>query len=28
MIAQHGTEEQKQRLLPKMATGEIRGRSR
>ncbi len=25
MIAQHGTEEQKQRLLPKMATGEIRG---
>jgi alkylation response protein AidB-like acyl-CoA dehydrogenase len=25
MIAQHGTPEQKQRLLPKMATGEIRG---
>jgi alkylation response protein AidB-like acyl-CoA dehydrogenase len=25
MIAQHGTEEQRQRLLPKMATGEIRG---
>ncbi|MDQ2812545.1 MAG: acyl-CoA dehydrogenase family protein [Actinomycetota bacterium] len=25
LIAQHGTEEQKQRLLPKMATGEIRG---
>jgi alkylation response protein AidB-like acyl-CoA dehydrogenase len=25
MIAHHGTEEQKQRLLPKMATGEIRG---
>jgi alkylation response protein AidB-like acyl-CoA dehydrogenase len=25
MIAQHGTEEQKQRLLPKMASGEIRG---
>src|SRR3954464_10281932 len=25
MIAQHGTEEQKQRLLPQMATGEIRG---
>jgi alkylation response protein AidB-like acyl-CoA dehydrogenase len=25
MIAQHGTQEQKQRLLPKMATGEIRG---
>lgn len=25
MIAQHGTEEQKQRLLPKMATGEVRG---
>jgi alkylation response protein AidB-like acyl-CoA dehydrogenase len=25
MIAQHGTAEQKQRLLPKMATGEIRG---
>ena len=25
MITQHGTEEQKQRLLPKMATGEIRG---
>ncbi len=25
MIAQHGTDEQKQRLLPKMATGEIRG---
>jgi alkylation response protein AidB-like acyl-CoA dehydrogenase len=25
MIAQHGTEEQKRRLLPKMATGEIRG---
>src|ERR1700710_1338198 len=25
MIRQHGTEEQKQRLLPKMATGEIRG---
>jgi alkylation response protein AidB-like acyl-CoA dehydrogenase len=25
MINQHGTEEQKQRLLPKMATGEIRG---
>ena len=25
MIAQHGTEEQKQHFLPKMATGEIRG---
>ena len=25
MIAQHGTEAQKQRLLPKMATGEVRG---
>jgi alkylation response protein AidB-like acyl-CoA dehydrogenase len=25
LIAQHGTQEQKQRLLPKMATGEIRG---
>jgi alkylation response protein AidB-like acyl-CoA dehydrogenase len=25
MIAQHGTPEQKQRLLPRMATGEIRG---
>ena len=25
MLRQHGTEEQKQRLLPKMATGEIRG---
>ena len=25
MIAQHGTEEQKQRLLPRMATGEVRG---
>jgi len=25
MIAQHGTEEQKRRLLPEMATGEIRG---
>src|SRR5690242_9444536 len=25
MITQHGTEEQKQRLLPKMATGEVRG---
>ncbi len=25
MIDQHGTEEQKQRLLPKMATGEVRG---
>src|SRR5438876_8015005 len=25
LIAQHGTDEQKQRLLPKMATGEIRG---
>src|ERR1700710_1875326 len=25
MIRQHGTEEQKQRLLTKMATGEIRG---
>src|SRR5438094_406106 len=25
MIAQHGTDEQKQRLLPKMATGEVRG---
>ena len=25
MIAQHGTEEQKQRLLPRMATGELRG---
>src|SRR5215475_8271420 len=25
MINQHGTDEQKQRLLPKMATGEIRG---
>src|SRR6201989_1106948 len=25
LLAQHGTDEQKQRLLPKMATGEIRG---
>src|SRR5882762_8907217 len=25
MVAQHGTDEQKQRLLPKMATGEMRG---
>jgi len=25
LIIQHGTEEQKQRLLPKMATGEVRG---
>ncbi|SHH27700.1 (2S)-methylsuccinyl-CoA dehydrogenase [Jatrophihabitans endophyticus] len=25
MVAQHGTPEQKQRLLPKMATGEVRG---
>jgi alkylation response protein AidB-like acyl-CoA dehydrogenase len=25
MIAQHGTDEQKQRLLPKMAAGEVRG---
>src|SRR5215216_1271157 len=25
MIRQHGTEEQKQRLLPRMATGEVRG---
>ncbi|MHA3701637.1 acyl-CoA dehydrogenase family protein [Jatrophihabitans sp. YIM 134969] len=25
MIARHGTDEQKQRLLPKMATGEVRG---
>ncbi len=25
LLLQHGTEEQKQRLLPKMATGEIRG---
>jgi alkylation response protein AidB-like acyl-CoA dehydrogenase len=25
LIAQHGTDEQKQRLLPRMATGEIRG---
>ena len=25
MLIQHGTEEQKQRLLPQMATGEIRG---
>src|ERR1700753_3240211 len=25
MIHQHGTQEQKERLLPKMATGEIRG---
>src|SRR4051794_12037221 len=25
MIAQHGTDEQKQRLLPKMASGELRG---
>jgi butyryl-CoA dehydrogenase len=25
MLIQHGTEEQKQRLLPKMATGEVRG---
>jgi butyryl-CoA dehydrogenase len=25
MITQHGTDEQKQRLLPKMATGEVRG---
>lgn len=28
MIMQHGTDEQKQRLLPKMATGEIRAHSR
>ncbi|HEX8767086.1 MAG TPA: acyl-CoA dehydrogenase family protein [Jatrophihabitans sp.] len=25
LLAQHGTDEQKQRLLPKMATGEVRG---
>jgi alkylation response protein AidB-like acyl-CoA dehydrogenase len=25
MVGQHGTEEQKQRLLPRMATGEVRG---
>jgi butyryl-CoA dehydrogenase len=25
MLAQHGTDEQKQRLLPRMATGEVRG---
>src|SRR6201995_3334681 len=25
MLRQHGTDEQKQRLLPKMATGEVRG---
>ncbi|MFN2624560.1 MAG: acyl-CoA dehydrogenase family protein [Mycobacteriales bacterium] len=25
MVKQHGTDEQKQRLLPKMATGEVRG---
>ena len=25
MLLQHGTEEQKQRYLPKMATGEVRG---
>src|SRR4051794_23778329 len=25
MVIQHGTEEQKQRLLPRMATGEVRG---
>ncbi|MGY1661651.1 acyl-CoA dehydrogenase family protein [Geodermatophilus sp. SYSU D00705] len=25
MLVQHGTEEQKQRLLPRMATGEVRG---
>src|SRR3954468_9817893 len=25
LIAQHGTDEQRQRLLPKMATGEVRG---
>ena len=25
MLMQHGTEEQKQRYLPKMATGEVRG---
>ncbi|MBE7192677.1 MAG: acyl-CoA dehydrogenase family protein, partial [Gordonia polyisoprenivorans] len=25
MLRQHGTEEQKQRLLPRMATGEVRG---
>jgi butyryl-CoA dehydrogenase len=25
MLAQHGSEQQKQRLLPKMATGEVRG---
>jgi butyryl-CoA dehydrogenase len=25
MLAQHGTDEQKQRLLPRMATGELRG---
>ena len=25
MIRQHGTDEQKQRLLPRMATGETRG---
>ena len=25
MLLQHGTEEQKQRYLPRMATGEVRG---
>ena len=25
LLMQHGTDEQKQRLLPKMATGEVRG---
>lgn len=25
MIRQHGTDEQKQRFLPRMATGEVRG---
>src|SRR5436305_15040676 len=28
MIIQHGTQEQKERFLPRMATGEVRGRSR
>jgi ATPase subunit of ABC transporter with duplicated ATPase domains len=28
MVLQHGTEEQKQKYLPRMATGEMRGRSR
>lgn len=28
LLRQHGTDEQKQRLLPKMAAGDVRGRSR